>query len=89
MYSADRAAPLEVLANQHVSQKPGDASPQDRIAFASCVDYPSRWELDGEVAHAMARLGAFVSAAERFKKFTSGLVIELYAAAGRREDAKC
>jgi tetratricopeptide (TPR) repeat protein len=89
VYSADRAAlQLEVLANQHVSQKPGDASPQDRIAFASCVDYPSRWELDGEVAHAMARLGAFVSAAERFKKIHEwDLVIELYAAAGRREDA--
>ena len=26
----------------------------DRIAFATAVDYPSRWELDGEVAHAMA-----------------------------------
>ena len=89
VYSADRAAlQLEVLANQHVSQKPGDASPQDRIAFASCVDYPSRWELDGEVAHAMASLGAFVSAAERFKKIHEwDLVIELYAAAGRREDA--
>ena len=52
VYSADRAAlQLEVLANQHVSQKPGDASPQDRIAFASCVDYPSRWELDLSLIH--------------------------------------
>ena len=34
------------------------------------------------------RLGAFVSAAERFKKIHEwDLVIELYAAAGRREDA--
>jgi len=36
----------------------------------------------------MASLGAFVSAAERFKKIHEwDLVIELYAAAGRREDA--
>lgn len=89
VYSADRAAlQLEVLANQHITTKTGDACASDRIAFAAAVDYPSRWELDGEVASAMARLGAFVSAAERYAKIHEwDLVIELYAAAGRREEA--
>ena len=70
VYSADRAAlQLEVLANQHVSRSRRRVF---LIELPLLAWTPVAWELDGEVAHAMASLGAFVSDTEQFKKFTVG-----------------
>ena len=97
-YSADRAVlQLQVLVDQHATCKTtnedprlskDDADSKDRVQLCGALDYPAIWEMKREVASAMARLGAYVSAAELYAAVEQfDAVVECYAAAGRRDEA--
>ncbi|KAJ1454666.1 hypothetical protein M885DRAFT_521627 [Pelagophyceae sp. CCMP2097] len=99
VYSADRAAlQLQALVEQHAttlsmtqqteSAIEAQAPAHDRVRFVACLAYPAIWDAKRELAHAMASLGALVSAAELFAEIHAwDEVVDCYAHAQKRDEA--